>query len=326
MFSIQNEQKPIVGFSSSPSYSLTSLASVNKWDMVKPVIEMKLSSDGQQMIPTAVFKCDLCDKAYRRKSHLKQHYTSHTGVKPFKCELCDQRFSRLEHKKRHQAIHMNIKRYECEFCDRKFSRPDHMLTHLKRHEGVLPYKCNRCGLRFGTSKEKIDHLRTHVDAYRCDGCSDRFETHRDLIEHRQTVHGSSNIKLENNVVKQEILVNKQQEFPCPICHQSYQLLLLADHLKTHVKNFDDTTKEIVDNEQEKIEKSIDTDDDYDDDYDEDDDDDVEMNNENRLSENCSTVKIEIESSDENYINDNADDYDVDNNKTVTAIDSELNIK
>lgn len=34
-------------------------------------------------------KCWVCHAAFRKISHLKQHYRRHTGERPYKCTKCD---------------------------------------------------------------------------------------------------------------------------------------------------------------------------------------------------------------------------------------------
>lgn len=213
------------------------------------------------------YPCDKCDKVYTKRSHLKRHYSIHSSQKPFKCGICGQGFSRLEHQKRHMHIHSNHKRYECEFCDKKFNRPDHMLCHIKTHRNVKAYKCNHCGERFDTSKEKTEHLRIHSGAYRCEICHVRFELYVNLIEHRRVVHGI--VTKSKNDGKSKVKTTDQ--YPCPICLATYQVIELPDHIRGHIDDNDDNSETNIDTTTAddllanvKVKVEVDYDDDYND--------------------------------------------------------------
>lgn len=56
--------------------------------------------------PSKQFKCELCNRRFRRQEHLKRHYRSlHTSEKPFECDDCGKKFSRSDNLAQHQRTH-----------------------------------------------------------------------------------------------------------------------------------------------------------------------------------------------------------------------------
>jgi len=51
----------------------------------------------------------------------------------FKCQFCDKKYKRSEHVRRHEKIHLNIRDYSCTFCPKTFSRSDNLQCHLRVH-------------------------------------------------------------------------------------------------------------------------------------------------------------------------------------------------
>ncbi|KFM73608.1 PR domain zinc finger protein 1, partial [Stegodyphus mimosarum] len=57
--------------------------------------------------------CDVCNKSFAYKNHLKQHLLLHTGEKPHMCEVCNKSFAYKWHLKEHMLIHTGKKTLMC---------------------------------------------------------------------------------------------------------------------------------------------------------------------------------------------------------------------
>ena len=86
------------------------------------------------------FKCDYCDKQFKRKFHLTRHMVAHSeNPKPFTCtiENCTQRFSNKHHLTRHVKIIHDQDRYRCKLCDTRFKKKSQLQKHIKESHYTL---------------------------------------------------------------------------------------------------------------------------------------------------------------------------------------------
>uniref|UniRef100_A0A336LW72 CSON006329 protein n=1 Tax=Culicoides sonorensis TaxID=179676 RepID=A0A336LW72_CULSO len=110
------------------------------------------------------FKCDLCDKSYKRQDSLNQHRLLHENKRSFECEICGSCFNRKFSLTNHMKIHNERTWFECEFCEEaKYLTMTNLKKHIITiHQGQRPFLCPWCGFGFRTKATLDKHKRSKV--------------------------------------------------------------------------------------------------------------------------------------------------------------------
>ncbi|XP_012282703.1 zinc finger protein 236 [Orussus abietinus] len=106
-------------------------------------------------------KCWACPAAFRKISHLKQHYRRHTGERPYKCPQCDGRFTSNSVLKSHLHTHEDSRPFTCTTCPARFSTHSSMKRHMVTHSNKRPFMCPYCHKTFKTSVNCRKHMKIH---------------------------------------------------------------------------------------------------------------------------------------------------------------------
>ena len=85
--------------------------------------------------------CSICSYSCNNERRMEEHALIHKGSTPFACDVCDRKFRTKQHLKRHQNMNHNpgfklktkLKIYTCSQCDKTFSRKGYLQRHINFH-------------------------------------------------------------------------------------------------------------------------------------------------------------------------------------------------
>ena len=196
--------------------------------------------------------CDVCGKAFPKKSSLLYHSISHSGQKPYKCDKCDKaypyKYNLATHKRTvHSDIPVEKVRHQCEMCGKTYAHKRSLLLHMNSHTGANVYICDVCG----KSLSNKDHLKFHCRIHTgekpniCDICGKAFSKPFDMKQHRRIHTGERPYKCDlctKAFTQQSTLVihrryhTGQRPYQCELCDKDFVCrALLNVHMKSHAK-------------------------------------------------------------------------------------------
>ena len=204
--------------------------------------------------------CSICSKHFLKKIHLREHMMSHTKVYPFKCDTCERTFRRNSELKQHKCLGNDLdggnqflekdslkrknvefvscnicnkpvpkrciskhrmshaKEHVCKICKKRYPRPSALKEHMNTHTGERPFICAQCGKSFTSRSSLYSHRSAHSSdrPFACTMCHKDFKWKHSLQYHvnmhEQIIKGTKESeKMKEHIHVVNILKREESE-------------------------------------------------------------------------------------------------------------------
>ncbi|CAB4061911.1 PLAG1 [Lepeophtheirus salmonis] len=156
------------------------------------------------------FECleEACDKKFTSRFKLKRHVLIHSQDKQFHCEVCNRPFRRKDHLKNHEKVHSACKTvYTCSHqgCTRNYNSYTSYRKHQAMHSAELgALDCKICHKELVNREALMNHLKVHYGSrkdlkrhsvvhtgdreFPCHHCTQRFGRKDHMVRHAKKSH------------------------------------------------------------------------------------------------------------------------------------------
>lgn len=198
------------------------------------------------------FVCNVCAKAFKVKSILKNHYMNVHGLFPegrkgFECVQCGKVVSCSSLLRTHMRSHSSERPFACNICSKKFKANHNLQQHEMQCHGIFPQgrkriQCTQCGYTASSSAGLRQHMRSHSDERlcKCTICAKAFKWKGALTQH-MIVHSqerpfkcticSKCFKRKYGLQQHMFVHSEERSFQCSTCSKSFKRKC---YLKRHV--------------------------------------------------------------------------------------------
>ncbi|XP_071043245.1 uncharacterized protein [Parasteatoda tepidariorum] len=159
-----------------------------------------------------MYTCEICNKKFTRKAHLKRHLRIHEPDRPYKCSFCEYRGCERSDITKHLLVHETPK-HKCHLCGKIFRHTKNIELHLKRHYKQRDYKCGICdfyGYTFTDIRKHIERRHTGLSSsssdHACPNCGLVFSSKEILETHKS--NGSCQIcNVDQELATKEVVIS-----------------------------------------------------------------------------------------------------------------------